>query len=264
MIKAIGIDIGALTTKAVVLDETKVISTVVNRSSEDTGQGSLNVVTKALEQIGSTFDGKVKVICTGLGSKSVSFGQSKSLTTCLVRGVNSLFPTARMAIDMGAESSTVIKLNESGKLIDWAGQDKCAAGTGAFLEQMAKIMGVSLDEMDSLSFQSKVPPEITNTCVVFAESEVISHIHRVPPTLKEDIIAGIYRSVMGRIISLCKRVGIQREVVVTGGVALNKGVISVLSNELGFKVLVPDSPQLVTALGAAIIAREISLKEASL
>jgi predicted CoA-substrate-specific enzyme activase len=167
-----------------------------------------------------------------------------------------------MAIDMGAESSTVIRINERGRVTDWQSQDKCAAGTGIFLEQMAKLIGVSMSEMDELSFQAKSPPEITNTCAVFAESEVISHIHRVPATSKEDIVAGIYRSILGRIISMCKRAGIQREVMATGGVALNKGIISVLSKELGFEILVPENPQLAAALGAAIIARETAGEKA--
>ena len=260
MIKGIGIDIGTSTTKAVVLNETEIISTAVVRSNEETELVARTTVNKALEQIGLSFDSNIIIVATGLGSKSVSFSQSKSLTTCLARGVNSLFPSVKMAIDMGAESSTVIKLNQQGRLVDWVGQDKCAAGTGAFLEQMAKLMSSSLEEMDSMSFLAKSPPEITNTCAVFAESEIISHIHRVPPTLKEDLIAGIYRSVLGRIISLCKRVGIQQDVAATGGVALNKGIISLLSKDIGFKILVPDNPQITAALGAAIIAREISAK----
>ena len=256
MTRAIGVDIGSLTTKSVVLDETKIISTAVVRSSEETGLSARATIEQALKQIGLSFDSGINVVATGIGSKSVSFSQSKSLTTCLARGVNSLFPTARMVIDMGAESSTVIKINQRGRFIDWQSQDKCAAGTGVFLEQMAKLMSISIAEMDELSFRAKSPPEITNTCAVFAESEVISHIHRVPATLKEDIVAGIYRSVLGRIISMCKRIGIEREVVATGGVALNKGIISILSKELGFEILVPENPQIVAALGAAIIAHE--------
>jgi len=157
---------------------------------------------------------------------------------------------------MGAESTTVIKMNEQGRLADWANHDKCASGTGLFLQQMAKLMGLPLDEMARLSLQAKGRANITSTCAVFAESEVISHVHRDPPTPKEDIIAGIYYSVVSRIMSLCKRVGIEKEVVVTGGVALNDGLVSILEEELGFKVLRPKEPQTVAALGAAIIAGE--------
>jgi len=170
--------------------------------------------------------------------------------------VHYLIPSARMAVDMGAESATVIKINERGRIADWANHDKCAAGTGLFLQQMAKLMQMSLEEMAELSLKAEKRADITGTCAVFAESEVISHVHRVPPTPMPDIAAGIYASMVSRIIGLCKRVGIQREVAVTGGVALNKGLVRMLEKELGFPVLVPEQPQSVAALGAAIIAQE--------
>jgi len=124
------------------------------------------------------------------------------------------------------------------------------------LKQMSRLMQMPLEEMSVLSFQAKSRAEITNTCAVFAESEVISHVHREPPTPKEEIIAGIYFSVVSRIISLCKRIGIEKDVAVIGGVALNRGLVHILEAEMGFSVLVPDEPQLVAALGAAVIASE--------
>jgi len=197
------------------------------------------------------------IVSTGVGGKSVSLSQqSKAIATCLARGIHYLYPSVRMAIDMGAESSTVIKVNERGRLNDWANQDKCAAGTGIFLQQMAKLMLMPLEEMSKLSFQAKSRADITSTCAVFAESEVISHVHREPPTPKEEIIAGIYFSVVSRIVSLCKRVGIEQDVAAIGGVTLNRGLVKILEEELGFSVLVPDAPQIVVALGAAVIAQE--------
>ena len=157
---------------------------------------------------------------------------------------------------MGAETSTVLKITERGRVADWAGQDKCAAGTGMFLQAMAKIMKVDLDNMAKLSLQAQKQADISGTCAVFAESEVISHIHRVPPTPKEEIIAGIHASMVSRIIGLLKRLTIEREVAVVGGVARNKGLIDILEKELGFKVLVPESPEMVAALGAAVLAKE--------
>jgi predicted CoA-substrate-specific enzyme activase len=197
------------------------------------------------------------IVTTGAGGKSVSFAhQKKSVNTCMARGIHYLFPSAKMAIDLGAETSTVIKINERGRVSDWANQDKCAAGTGLFLQQMARLMKMSLQEMSELSFPANSKADITSTCAVFAESEVISHVHRDPPTPKEVIIAGIYSSVVSRVMALCKRIGIERDVVVCGGAALNAGLVNILEKELGFKVLVPENPQLIAALGAAIIARE--------
>ena len=121
---------------------------------------------------------------------------------------------------------------------------------------MAKLMQVPLAELSKLSLQAKGRADISSTCAVFAESEVISHVHRVPPTPKEEIVAGIYFSMVSRIMALCKRLGIQKDVAVTGGVALNSGLVDTLEKELGFKLLVPESPQTVAALGAAVIAQE--------
>jgi predicted CoA-substrate-specific enzyme activase len=165
-------------------------------------------------------------------------------------------PDVQLAIDLGAESGTVIKLNERGRLSDWATHDKCAAGTGLFLQQMAKLMLLSMEEMSEMSLKSTDKADITSTCAVFAESEVISHVHRVPPTPMPDIAAGIYYSIVSRVITLCKRVGIQKEVAAVGGVALNNGLVHILEQEMEFKIHVPEKPQIVAALGAAIIARE--------
>ena len=186
------------------------------------------------------------------GAKRVSFSQQqKAITTCLARGVHRLLPDARMVIDLGAETSTVLKINDRGRVTDWAGQDKCAAGTGMFLQAMAKVMQVNLDEMAEYSLRAKNRADISGTCAVFAESEVISHIHRVPPTPKEEIIAGIHASMVSRIMGLLKRLGIRREVAVVGGVARNKGLVDILEKELGFKVLVPENPEMVARSGSS-------------
>lgn len=254
--KTVGMDIGSLNIKVVVLgDEGILVTSIVSLGNEVEASAHM-AVEKALAQGGVSLD-SLPILATGIGAKSISFSQQqKTITTCLARGIQYLFPSARMVIDMGAESTTVIKLNEQGHLVDWVNHDKCASGTGLFLQQMAKLMGLPLDEMARLSFTAHSRADITSTCAVFAESEVISHVHRDPPTPKEDIVAGIYFSVVSRIMSLCKRVGIAKDVAVTGGVALNDGLVNILEQELGFKVLKPEAPQIVAALGAAIIAKK--------
>ena len=250
-------DAGSQTTKAVVLDGATILASSIVLSGDDVEASARAAIEQALHKAGLQFDGNLSITATGIGAKSVSFRQQqKGLTTCLARGIHHLLPSVQLAIDIGAESSTVIKINERGKLSDYANHDKCAAGTGIFLQQMAKLMLMSLEEMSADSFKAKNRADITNTCAVFAESEVISHVHRVPPTPKEEIIAGIFYSVVSRIITLCKRVGIKKDVAVTGGVALNKGLMHVFEEEFGFGVLVPELPQTVAALGAAIVSRE--------
>ncbi len=255
--KALGIDIGSLTTKAVILADDGILASSIIASDDEAESAAKAAMQEALNRAGLSSGNEVYIVSTGVAGKPISLSQQrKAIATCLARGIHYLYPSARMIIDMGAESSTVIKLNERGRLSDWVDQDKCAAGTGMFLQQMAKLMQMPLEEMSRLSLQARSRAEITNTCAVFAESEVISHVHREPPTPKEEIIAGIYFSVVSRVISLCKRIGIEKDVAVVGGVALNSGLVNILEDELGFKVIVPDSPQTVAAMGAAIIAQE--------
>lgn len=255
--KALGIDAGSLTTKAVILDNDGILAFSIVHSNDEVEPSAKAAIEEALNLAGVSSTNDLYSVSTGVGGKYVSFShKKKTITTCLARGISYLVPSARTTIDMGAESSTVIKVNERGHLIDWVNHDKCAAGTGVFLQQMAKLMQMPVEEMSKLSLQAKSKADISGTCAVFAESEVISHVHRDPPTPKEEIIAGIHFSVVSRIISLCKRIGIERDVSVVGGVALNTGLVKIMEEEMGFRILVPDRPQIVAALGAAVIARE--------
>jgi (R)-2-hydroxyacyl-CoA dehydratese activating ATPase len=252
----LGIDVGALNIKAVVLSDGKILASRIALCGEQIEPSARAAVDALLSETGLSLEG-LPAVATGVGSKAVTFiPQQKVVTTCLARGISHFYPSVRMVIDMGAESTTVVKLNARGKLTDWANHDKCASGTGLFLQQMAKLMALPIDRMAVLSNAAGARADITSTCAVFAESEVISHVHRDPPTPMADIAAGIYFSVVSRVVSLCKRVGIEKDVAVTGGVALNSGLVKILEDELGFQVIKPDSPQAIAALGAAIIARE--------
>lgn len=260
--KALGIDIGSLTTKAVILENGSILSFTILPSSDDPETGAKATLDETLAKAGVSTDDGLYTVSTGIGGKLISFSQQqKAITTCLARGIHHLFPEARTVIDLGAETATVLRVNERGRVSDWVNHDKCAAGTGVFLQQMAKLMKMSLDEMSQFPIDSRPGPEITSTCAVFAESEVISHVHRDPPTPKEDIIAGIYSSVVSRIITLCKRISTEKQVAIVGGAALNNGLIKTLERETGFGVMVPEEPRIAAALGAAIIARENIEKE---
>ncbi|MBN2186261.1 MAG: 2-hydroxyglutaryl-CoA dehydratase [Dehalococcoidia bacterium] len=254
--KALGIDIGSLTTKVAILDSDNIVYSDITASADDSETSVQEAIDRALNQANLSLD-DIYIVSTGVGSKFTSLcQQQKAITGCLARGIHYIFPSVRMAMDMGAETSTVIKINKRGRLSDWAGQEKCAAGTGIFLQQMSKLMQMPMEEMSRLSFLAKRRADISGTCAVFAESEVISHVHRVPPTPKEEVIAGIYASMVSRIMALCKRIGVEKDVAVSGGVALNTGLVNILEKELGFEVLVPDEPQIVAALGAAMTAKE--------
>jgi (R)-2-hydroxyacyl-CoA dehydratese activating ATPase len=263
-VKAIGLDIGSLTTKVVIMENDAVTASLIAPSGDNPEMVAREILGKVFNHGSPSIPEGTAIVSTGVGGKTISFSpQQKTLTTCLARGASYYFPAARMVIDIGAESSSVIKINERGRVKDSANQDKCAAGTGIFLQQMSKIIQMPLDEMAGVSRIVKAKADISSTCAVFAESEVISYVHRDPPTPKADIVVGIYASVISRIMALCKRMGIEREIVVSGGVALNRGLVKVLENELGFPVLVPEKPQFMAATGAAILAKENQEKERS-
>lgn len=253
---AIGVDVGSLTTKAVLLRDGDVIEHFTMESGDNPGENAGAVIKRLLNTAGLPEDASFRIVATGTGGGTSAAAEHQGINTCLARGIHYLHPSVRTVIDLGAETSTALKLNPYGHLSTWENQDKCASGTGIFLQQMARLMGVPLADMSELSLTARSRAEISNTCAVFAESEVISHVHRDPPTPMPDIAAGIYASMVGRIMAMCKRVGIERDVAVVGGVARNTGLIRLLEEAFGFSVVVPEHPQLVAALGAALIARE--------
>jgi len=260
--RAVGLDIGSLSSKAVVIGDDGILSSAIVMSSDSAEASAKAAIEQALAKAGQDRD--IHVVSTGAGGKSVSFSrQNKAITTCLARGVHYLSPEARTVIDMGAETITVVRINERGRVSDYGSQDKCAAGTGIFLQQIAKLLRLSMEEMATVSAKARARAEITGTCAVFAESEVISHIHRDPPTPVEDIVAGIYSSMVHRIMAQLQRVGIKKEVAITGGVAANSGLVSILAKQVGCNLLIPPTPELAGAIGAALIAKENMVQGAS-
>ena len=256
-----GLDVGSLTTSVVLLEDDRILS-VKTITSADEGE------LRARKVIADALNGNLDlkdigyIVSTGMGRKSISFAQKqKALSSCLARGVSRLAPTARTVIDVGAETCTVVRINQKGTVDDSASNERCASGTGVFLESVAKLMHLQLEEMARASLEAKGKAEINNMCAIFAEQEIISHIHRNPPTPKNDIIAGVHGSMATRVGGLAKKVGIKPDVAFTGGVARNIGFVRALEENLGLKLLVPDEPQLVAALGAACIARDEGFKK---
>jgi predicted CoA-substrate-specific enzyme activase len=169
-----------------------------------------------------------------------------------------LFPNVRTVIDIGGQDAKVLKISPKGMLTNFAMNDKCAAGTGRFLDVMARIIEVEVDDLESLSAKSTKVVNISSTCTVFAESEVISQLSQNQNIC--DIVRGIHKSVAGRVAGLAKRVGVEDEVVMTGGVAKNKGVVIALEEELGKKIQVSPLAQYAGALGASLLAYDKYLK----
>jgi (R)-2-hydroxyacyl-CoA dehydratese activating ATPase len=252
-----GMDIGSITTEAVILREDQVIASAILPTGANSRTAAERSLSAALTQAGLQQEDLSFIVTTGYGR--ASFPPSRKMITeitCHARGAYALYPQTRTVIDIGGQDSKVIRLDGQGRNVDFQMNDKCAAGTGRFLEVMARALEVSLEEMGELSLQAQRSMKISSTCTVFAESEVVSLIAQNQP--KEVIIRGLHEAIAERIHGLIQRVGLEQEVTLTGGVAKNIGVVKALQEQLGVKVYVPPEPQIVGALGAALLARDLA------
>jgi predicted CoA-substrate-specific enzyme activase len=246
-----GLDVGALWTKAVVLDAGTLVGSAVNPTGGDTRQTAGQTLQHALGVAGTGRDA-VPLAVTGAGRHEIQLPAERlTEVLCAARGARLLHPTVRCVIDLGGESTRVAQLDEAGDVVDFALNDKCAAGTGVFLDALAKVLGVPLEHIGPLSLESTADVNITSMCVAFAESEVVSLVHRQTP--RQDILRGIHRSIASRVVGLVRRVQQGGETMLVGGLARNVGIVRAIEELLQQQLLVPDDPQTVSALGAAAI-----------
>ena len=254
--KIIGLDIGSITAKLVLFDGEK----IAFRQSYNISERSEIVAKKAIEQalaVNSLARSDIDlVVATGYSRESDSYADlQKSTNICLYKGGIALFPEVRTIVEVGAEDATVISLDKTGRLIDYASNDKCAAGAGIFLEAMAEALGLSLDEIVEEAMKAESSVKITSTCTVFAEQEVLSHAFEDPPPSTAEIVAGIHESLVFRIAGLAMKVMTVPPILLCGGVALNKFFVKRFNEQLKTEVNVTEYPQLVAALGAAMIGK---------
>ncbi len=248
-----GVDIGSTTSKCVILkDGTEIVSTSLIVGGTGTN-GQLKTVEEALGCASLKMEDISAVIATGYGRKALHIADNDvSELSCHAKGVHFLFPDVRTIIDIGGQDAKVLRIGSSGKMTNFVMNDKCAAGTGRFLDVMANILALNISDLEKYAADSDSPVSISNTCTVFAESEVISQL--ASNAKLSDIIAGICNSVAGRVASLAKRVGIEELVFFSGGVALNNGVRRALEHELNTTILTSPLSQLMGAVGAALYA----------
>lgn len=252
----VGIDVGSISTDGVILDgERKIITSIVMPTGSNSRRISTKIFGELIEKSGIDEDEISYIVATGYGRENVSYA-NKQVTeiTCHARGAHHIFPSTRTVLDIGGQDSKAISLGSGGEVLDFAMNDKCAAGTGRFLEVMSNALEITLDEMASVARHSQKAISISNFCTVFAESEVISLIHEGTPV--EDIAKGINYGVADRVLALLKRVEMVEPITLTGGVIKNRGIVEALKVKLGMKLNVPLDPQIVGALGAAIIAQQ--------
>jgi len=254
------VDIGSLETKVVLLDDKVIMGYRVGRSTFDFKRVGNNLFNELLEEH-NLKKSDVYVMSTGYGRNTVSFADDRiTEITAHARGVQFFFPEAHSVIDIGGQDSKAIVISKkTGSVIDFQMNDKCAAGTGRFIEVMAGALEVPIHDIGELALRSNNPASISSTCTVFAESEVISLFAK--GTKKEDIAAGIHKSIAKRVAGMAKRIGVAPLLVFCGGVAKNVGVKKFLEEELGFEIEIPvfngkSSAQLTGAIGAALIAQD--------
>lgn len=251
-----GVDVGSLCTKTVILNhDGSIIASHVGRSGAYYRGAAEASLAQALDSIGLKLEDVDCIIATGYGRAKVPFAKRHvTEITCHARGAKALFPEVKTVIDIGGQDSKIIYVNSDGRPVNFVMNDKCAAGTGRFLEVMAGALEVELDEMGALSFAAANEIEVSSMCTVFAETEVISLLAQ--GYHKSDIAAAIFASIARRVTGLAGQLGVQEPVAMSGGVARGIGMVRALEKKLHTSLLLPPQPQIVGALGAAIIAAE--------
>ncbi|HMK65566.1 MAG TPA: acyl-CoA dehydratase activase [Thermodesulfobacteriota bacterium] len=253
-----GIDVGSLTTKVLLMDaedKGRIVSFRIGRSGSAYRNAVESIVAETLDSAGLRLEDIRHTVSTGYGREIVSFSNSRvTEITCHGRGAKYFFPEVHTVIDIGGQDSKVISINDLGGVANFTMNDKCAAGTGRFLEVMASALEVEIGRLGELSAQSGQQVKVSSMCTVFAESEVISLLSK--ECSKSDIAAAIHEAIARRITGMVGQVGLRERVVMVGGVAKNIGVVRSLEKMLGTSFLIPPEPQINGALGAALIAAE--------
>ncbi|MBT3226906.1 MAG: 2-hydroxyglutaryl-CoA dehydratase [Deltaproteobacteria bacterium] len=251
-----GCDVGTMTTKAVIVKKNSILAYDVVRTNAKPEEAAKQALDNALKKARLSAR-KIKYsVCTGWGRKKVTFvNKASPEVPCFVRGVRWFLPTVRSIIDVGAQTSNIVVLNEQGKVRDSIANDRCAAGTGKFIEIMAEALELDINEVGPESLRAKKNISISNQCVVFAESEMVSHVNKGEEVA--DIAGSIHQSIVNRLVSMGNRAGLIEDICITGGVAKNSGIVKRLADSLNVKILqIPEDSQIVSALGAAVIAME--------
>ncbi len=251
----VGIDVGSITAKSVAIKDGAVIAHKLMSTGHNARNAGEKVFAGILEDLGLEASSIAKIVSTGYGRNSVTIAhRSVTEITCHARGAHYLDPEIRSVIDIGGQDSKAIALDETGSVKDFAMNDKCAAGTGRFLEVMARALEVELNDFGALSLNADHPSTISSLCTVFAESEVISLISK--GVNRNNIIAGIHASIAARVAAMAARTGIKPPIMMTGGVAKNIGVVAALEKKIGENIRVSPEAQLTGAIGAALIGQQ--------
>jgi (R)-2-hydroxyacyl-CoA dehydratese activating ATPase len=257
-----GCDVGSLSAKAVIMKDGEIVASHVIFAKPEPDESAREVMTCVLDKAGLSLQDIVYSVGTGYGRESIPFADAvESEIVCHGKGAQWLMPDVHMVIDIGGQDAKAIRLDSQGNVIRFAYNDRCASGTGRFLEVMAGAMGIHLEDMGEISLQSSSPLSISNQCVVFAETEIISLINagkNLP-----DIVSGLHKSLAHRVAALARGIELDREITMTGGVAKNSGMFAAIEEALGVKLIrIGTDPQIIGAIGAALIAAKAATRGA--
>ncbi|HET6936342.1 MAG TPA: acyl-CoA dehydratase activase [Candidatus Angelobacter sp.] len=255
---AAGVDVGSTQTKAVLMQdngERKILARALTDTGANVRKAAENAFDKCCQAAGITQGDVGFVVGTGYGRYKISFGNTQMTEiSCHARGAHFLCPGTRTVIDMGGQDSKAISVGPNGEVLDFVMNDKCAAGTGRFLANAAEVMGISLDEIGPLALRATRPVKIATVCTVFVESDILSYLSQ--GKRPEDIMGGVHLAIAKRTLSLARRLSIEPEITMTGGVARNVGMVRALEAVLDRKMQVSPDAHFMGAVGAAVFALE--------
>lgn len=250
-----GLDIGSTMTKAVLIDNARqILGKIVKHTGAEHRKLANEVIGSLLKQVDISIDDITYLVATGYGRINVPFADAQvTELTCHSKGVVHLFPSATTVIDVGGQDAKGMRIRD-GKLQNFMMNDKCAAGTGRFLEVLAETLKMKIEDLGSFSQNTRDIVTISSICTIYAQQEIVAQ--KASGASIEAIVAGVHRAVASRIVRMVKPLGIAPDVVLTGGVAKNSGFVHAMEKELGCSVLIPADSRISGALGAAIVAKE--------
>ena len=251
-----GIDCGAKNTKTIIMKDGEIVGKGMILTGFDQEKAVRESLGQALKDAGISKDDVRKIYGTGSGRKAIKMADdSIAEIKAMSKGANFFFPNARTVTDVGAEEGRAAKIDEKGNPIDFAINEKCAAGAGAFIESMARALEVTIEDMGPLCLESDKEIQMNAQCVIFAESEVVGLIHA--NTAKSDISKAIHDAMASRIVSIIRRIGVNEDIVMVGGMGYNPGFVAAMKRELNVdNIYIPDEPEYAAAVGAAVVAAE--------
>ncbi len=259
----VGVDLGSQSTKAVILEGDEIIGGASLQTGESAETEARMAVQEALRQAGLKREDLKFAVATGTlavpitAALNIAALKTRSAASCIATGAHFRFPQARTVLYVGADSSMAVRMSAEGQVEESVKNERCAVSSGALLDIVGRMLEIKVEELGPLSLQATAPETVSSRCVVFAEGEILSFIHKDPPVPVPDVLAGANQCIVNGLWGMVQKVGVPSDLLICGGVARNAGIVKAIEDRLGKPVLLPKQPQYVRALGAAVFARRM-------